>query len=50
MSRTFQIVSNILSIFAGAVSAIVGFYFGGRAAERKPEEKKEKPRPEKPAA
>ncbi len=30
-----QIVSNVLSILAGLLSAITGFYFGGKAAEKK---------------
>ena len=29
-----EIVSNIISMLAGLVSAIVGFYFGGRFAEK----------------
>jgi len=36
-----QIVNNVLSMLAGLLAAITGFYFGGRAVEKKeePEEK-----------
>jgi hypothetical protein len=30
-----QIVNNILSMLAGLLAAITGFYFGGKAAEKK---------------
>jgi len=36
------IVNNVLSVLAGLVSAIAGFYFGGRFAQRR-EETQEKP-------
>lgn len=38
-----QIVSNVLSILAGLLSAITGFYFGGKAAEKKTVEETKKP-------
>ena len=33
-----QIISNILSMLGGLLAAITGFYFGGRAVEKKKEE------------
>ena len=33
-----QIVNNVLSMLAGLLAAITGFYFGGKAAEKKEEE------------
>lgn len=44
-----QIIDNILSMLAGLLAAITGFYFGGRTAEKAteqkiPERKTEKPR------
>jgi hypothetical protein len=38
-SQELSIVNNVVTILGGAVSAIIGFYFGAKAAE-KPEEKK----------
>jgi hypothetical protein len=35
-----QIINNILSMLAGLLAAITGFYFGGRAVEKKEEEEK----------
>ncbi len=37
-----QIVNNILSMLAGLLAAITGFYFGGKAGEKKVEEAEEK--------
>jgi len=36
-TKDSQIVNNILSMLAGLLAAITGFYFGGRAAEKKAE-------------
>lgn len=33
-----QIVNNVLSMLAGLLAAVTGFYFGGRAAEKKAKE------------
>jgi hypothetical protein len=33
-----QIINNILSMLAGLLAAITGFYFGGKTAEKKREE------------
>lgn len=33
------VVNNVLSMLAGLVSAIAGFYFGGRFAEKREEER-----------
>ena len=35
-----QIISNILSMLAGLLAAITGFYFGGKTSEKKAEEEK----------
>jgi len=35
-----QIISNILSMLAGLLAAITGFYFGGKTPEKKTEEEK----------
>lgn len=35
-----QIINNILSMLAGLLAAITGFYFGGRATEKKEEPEK----------
>ena len=35
-----QIINNILSMLAGLLAAITGFYFGGKTAEKKKEEGK----------
>ena len=35
-----QIVNNILSMLAGLLAAITGFYFGGKTSEKKAEEEK----------
>ncbi|MBI4186307.1 MAG: hypothetical protein HY530_02230 [Chloroflexi bacterium] len=32
-----QIINNVLSMLAGLLAAITGFYFGGKAAEKKTE-------------
>jgi len=40
-SENTRIIENVLSMLAGLLAAITGFYFGGRAAERKPEETKQ---------
>ena len=37
-SNSKPVVSNILSMLAGLVSAIAGFYFGGRFTEKRAEE------------
>ncbi|MGD9118681.1 MAG: hypothetical protein PVJ08_08145 [Dehalococcoidia bacterium] len=34
-----QIISNVLSMLGGLIAAIVGFYFGGRAKDKAPDEK-----------
>jgi hypothetical protein len=47
-SEDTRIVENVLSMLAGLLAAITGFYFGGRAAERKPEETKKTPAPDLP--
>ena len=31
-----QIINNILSMLAGLLAAITGFYFGGKTSEKKP--------------
>lgn len=33
-----EIINNVLSVLAGLLAAITGFYFGGRAAEKKSED------------
>jgi Na+/H+-translocating membrane pyrophosphatase len=38
-----QIINNILSMLAGLLAAITGFYFGGRTTEKAREERKEPP-------
>lgn len=43
-SANTNIVDNILSMLAGLLAAITGFYFGGRAAEKKPEETNQIPK------
>ena len=35
-----QIISNVLSMLAGLLAAITGFYFGGKTPEKKVEEEK----------
>ena len=35
-----QIVNNILSMLAGLLAAITGFYFGGKTSEKKAEDEK----------
>lgn len=35
-----QIISNILSMLAGLLAAITGFYFGGKTSEKKTDEEK----------
>ena len=35
-------IDNALSVLSGALAAIIGFYYGGKAAERKPGEAAEK--------
>jgi len=37
-AENMKIVDNILSMLAGLLAAITGFYFGGRAAEKKQDE------------
>ena len=37
------IINSVLSVLAGLLAAITGFYFGGRAAEKKPDETEKKP-------
>ena len=37
-----QIINNILSMLAGLLAAITGFYFGGKATVRQPEEGEKK--------
>ena len=37
-AENMKVVDNILSMLAGLLAAITGFYFGGRAAEKKPDE------------
>ena len=44
-AENMKIVDNILSMLAGLLAAITGFYFGGRAAERKPDETEPGPNP-----
>jgi hypothetical protein len=36
-----QIIGNVLSMLGGLLAAITGFYFGGKAAEKKAEEGEE---------
>jgi len=43
-----QIVNNVLSMLAGLLAAITGFYYGGRTAEKKAEEEKTQPAAKKP--
>ena len=38
VAKDSQIVNNVLSMLAGLLAAVTGFYFGGRAAEKKAEE------------
>ncbi len=46
--ENMKIVDNILSMLAGLWAAITGFYFGGRASEKKPDEStSSEPRPGK---
>lgn len=37
-----DIINNVLSMLAGLLAAITGFYFGGKTTEKKPEEKEPK--------
>ncbi|MFC2032709.1 hypothetical protein ACFLUS_05070 [Chloroflexota bacterium] len=37
------IINNVLSVLAGLLAAITGFYFGGKAAEKKTDEPEKKP-------
>jgi hypothetical protein len=43
-----QIINNILSMLAGLLAAITGFYFGGKTAEKKTEEEGTKTSSETP--
>lgn len=38
-----RVVENVLSMLAGLLAAITGFYYGGRTAEKKAEEEKTEP-------
>ena len=37
------IINNVLSVLAGLLAAITGFYFGGRATEKKQEDTEKPP-------
>jgi hypothetical protein len=43
-----QIIDNILSMLAGLLAAITGFYFGGKTAEKATEQKSPEEKPEAP--